>query len=106
MTRLDPASVDLINYVDPDPTGTRMVFMPDMLSAGGISTERLTQALANLTQVLDEDVLSGSEMKGALNRASNRTWGMEYERRFTPRAFLEELKSAIEICLRSQGGVR
>ena len=50
--------------------------------------------------------ISNAELKGLLNRATDKTWGWEYARIFTPREFLEELKLAIENYLRRHGDVR
>ena len=98
MTRLQPWATDLINYVDPDEARTGMVMAEDLM-AHVVSREHLRAALANLREVLADRTVTTADLKGHLNRASGRTWGMEYDRRFTPREFLEALAGAIETYL-------
>jgi hypothetical protein len=92
---LDPRVADLINYADPDDARTGMVLAPD-LTTGRVDPAFLAFALRSLGEVLADETVSTADLKGALNRASAGTWGMDYDRAFTPREFLEALRTAIE----------
>ncbi len=98
----------LLVCADPDESGQHIVLADDLMSnsaefSGG---QALPLALEALTAVLGDTSITNTELKGLLNRATSKSWGLEYARVFTPREFLEELKLAIENYLRRHGGLR
>ncbi len=100
-------AVQLLTCADPDETGEHIVLADDLMSNSSyIFGAALPLALEALTAVLADESISNAELKGLLNRATDKTWGWEYARIFTPREFLEELKLAIENYLRRHGDVR
>ncbi len=102
-------AVDLINYADPDSSGQHIVLADDLLAGAfgpSPNLSRFRQSAEALAEILADESISNADLKGLLNRASAKMWGAEYERRFTPREFLEELKAAIEKYVRRKGGVR
>ncbi|NBB51586.1 hypothetical protein GVN24_25195 [Rhizobium sp. CRIBSB] len=99
-------AIDLINYADPDPTGLHMVMAEDLLEHWRPDKAHLQRALHVLTEVLEGEAFSGSELKGLLNRASGKCWGTEYSRSFTPVEFVAELKRALENYLRHSESAR
>ena len=96
---LDPRVVDLINYAEPDHERTGMILAPDLVP-GAVDRAFLEFAASHLERVLADEAVSAGDLKGALNRASCKTWGIEYDRRFTPREFLQALRMAIQNHLR------
>jgi len=93
MARLLPETAELLNYAEPDAAQTGMVMASDLM-AGFVSRDWLEAGLENLHAVLADGSLTTADLKGPLNRASAKMWGFEYNRRFTPREFLEELRDA------------
>lgn len=98
-------ALDLLNYADPDPSGQRIVLADDLIEhhADRASLEQAANQLAALR--LNETV-SNADIKGLLNRVSAKTWGMEYDRRFEPREFVEELERAVRDYLRRRRHLR
>ena len=98
-------AVDLLNYAGPDETGVRMVMLDDLMEDVGdrFSLERATEAIAALNA---DEAISNGEIKGLLNRASGKTWGIEYHRTYRPREFLAELKGALKDYLRRHPELR
>lgn len=98
-------AVDLLNYADPDDTRQRIVLADDLMAhhADRASLERAADRLAAL--VADAQV-SDAEIKGLLNWASGRTWGIEYDRVFKPREFLSGLEHAVREYLRRRPDLR
>ena len=97
--RRDPKVASLIDFAEPDEDHTRMVLAPDLM-LGFVNRPFLELAARHLDEVLADETVSTADLKGALNRASGGTWGVEYHCAFTPREFLEALKTAIETHLR------
>jgi hypothetical protein len=108
MTRLsDPhllLAVSLVNMADPDkaPNGMRIA---DNLMKSSFPSDHteLPMCLERLNGLLADPNISSGELKGLLNRASGKTWGIQYDRTFTPREFLEALRTALEEYLRRRG---
>jgi phage gp37-like protein len=109
MSRLDDPlllwAIELLNYADPDETSQHMVLADDLILDRGDrpSLERAADRLATLHA---DQTVANAEIKGLLNRASGRSWGVEYERAFGPRAFLAELERAIREYLRRHAELR
>lgn len=109
MSRLDDPllkwAIDLINHADPDETGQRMVLADDLMErrADRAGLERAVGALAALGR---DETVTDAEIKGLLNRASGKSWGIEYDRVFEPRAFLAELEQAVREYLRRRPELR
>jgi hypothetical protein len=94
-------AVDLINVADPDEAGTGMRIADDLMKAGFFADDSaLPICLQRLDDLLSDTNVSSAELKGLLNRASNKTWGIQYDRAFTPRQFLEALRTALEEYIR------
>jgi phage gp37-like protein len=109
MGRLDDPllkwSVDLLNYADPDETRHRVVLADDLM-AHRANRASLEQAADRLAALSADEQVSNAEIKGLLNRASGRTWGIEYDRVFKPREFLSELEYAVRDYLRRRPDLR
>jgi hypothetical protein len=101
---LDPRVAALIHYADPDESRTGMVLATDLME-GRVEPAFLELALRKLEGALADSAVTTADLKGALNRASDGTWGMEYDRIFTPREFLEALRGAVEAYLLRRPGV-
>ncbi len=93
-------AVDLINVADPDEAGTGMRIADDLMKARYGDDSALPICLQRLDGLLADTNVSSAELKGLLNRASNKTWGIQYDRAFTPRQFLEALRTALEEYIR------
>ena len=92
---LDPRIADLINHAEPDGPRTGMVLAPD-LTPDWVDQAFLAFALRELDAVLADETVTNADLKGLLNRASAGTWGMEYDRVFTAREFLQALRAAVK----------
>jgi hypothetical protein len=94
-------AVDLINMADPDEAGTGMRIADDLMKARFFADDSaLPICLQRLNGLLADSNVSSAELKGLLNRASAKTWGIQYDRAFTPRQFLEALRTALEEYIR------
>ena len=93
-------AVDLINAADPDEAGTGMRIADDLMKARDGDDSALPICLQRLDGLLADTNVSTAELKGLLNRASNKTWGIQYDRAFSPRQFLEALRAALEEYIR------
>jgi len=98
-------AVDLLNYGDPDQTGRRMVLADDLM-AGRADRAGLQKAADRLAALRADPAITDAEIKGLLNRASNKTWGGEYDRVFEPREFVAELERAMRDYLRRRPDLR
>ena len=96
-------AVDLINAADPDKAGAGMSLADDLMKSLGMDDDALPICLQRLEGLLADTSVSSAELKGLLNRASNKTWGIQYDRTFTPREFLEALRNALEDYIRRHG---
>lgn len=100
-------AVRLIAFADPDPTGRRMVLADDLLSGRAEGTRaNLEAADRRLAEALADESVSNADLKGVLNRASGKTWGVDYDRRFTAREFVEEMRRAVQDYLQRHPGLR
>jgi len=100
-------AVDLLNNAEPDETRVAVRLADDLMRANVFADRRqLAGCLAKLHEVLADETLSSAELKGVLNRASGSAWGFEYDRKFTPRQFLEALGGALEDYLRRNRDLR
>ena len=88
-------AVDLINVVDPDEAGMGMRIADDLMKARYGDDSALPICLERLESLLADTNVSSAELKGLLNRASNKTWSIQYDRAFSPRQFLEALRTAL-----------
>ena len=89
-------AVSLINVADPDKATNGMRFADDLMDATELSDHpELPICLQKLEVLLADPAISSAELKGLLNRASAKTWGIEYDRAFTPKEFLEALTAAL-----------
>jgi hypothetical protein len=95
-------AASLLNSVQPDETRKRMVMTSD-ISGGLGDRRRLAEASTLLAAIIADERITTAELKGLLNRASSRTWGVEYDRAFKPREFLAELVDAIDALVRGLG---
>lgn len=94
-------AVDLINMADPDEAGTGMRIADDLMKARFSADESsLPICHQRLNGLLADPDVSSAELKGLLNRASAKTWRMQYDRPFTPRQFLEALRTALQEYIR------
>jgi hypothetical protein len=93
-------AVDLINVADPDEAGTGMRIADDLMKARYGDHSALPTCLQRLDGLLSDTNVSSAELRGLLNRASNKTWGIQYDRAFSPRQFLEALRTALEEYIR------
>jgi hypothetical protein len=75
-------AVDLINVADPDEAGTGMRIADDLMKARYGDDSALPICLQRLDGLLADTNVSSAELKGLLNRASNKTWGIQYDRAF------------------------
>ncbi|HYD13763.1 MAG TPA: hypothetical protein VEC11_13020 [Allosphingosinicella sp.] len=92
-------AVDLINLADPDEAGTGMRIADDLMKAGFFADDSaLPICLQRLNGLLADPSVCSAELKGLLNRASNKTWSIQYD--LGPRQFLEALKTALEAYIR------
>lgn len=98
-------AVSLINMADPDNSANGMRIADDLMEASVLTDHsEIPVGIQKLTELLADPNVSSGDMKGLLNRASAKTWGIEYDRAFTPRDFLEALKSALEDYVRRRAG--
>lgn len=109
MGRLDDpdlrSAIDLINYVDPDETRLQMVVADDLMSEFA-DRAALLFAADKLATLCADETISSADIKGLLNRASGKTWGVWYNRKFEPRAFVAELERAVRDYLRRRPDLR
>ena len=109
VSRLDDpllkSAIDLLNYADPDGTGKHMVLADDLM-AHRADRASLEAAADKLAALRNDETISNAEIKGQLNRASGKTWGIEYGRVFEPRAFVAELERAVRDYLRRRPDLR
>ena len=98
-------AVFLLNYADPDETRQHVVLADDLMAQLG-DRASLGRAADRLAALRDDQTISNAEIKGLLNRASGKTWGIEYDRVLEPREFVAELERAVRDYLRRRPDLR
>ena len=68
--------------------------------------QALERAGSTLTQFVDDESLTNAEVKGILNRACGRCWGMGYEPVLKPKEFVIALRDAVNDYLRRHPELR
>lgn len=68
---------------------------------GPLSPELVATAVTEIRNALADQSVATSDLKGALNRASSGTWGMEYPDVVDARAYLTTLLETAEDFLRT-----
>ena len=94
------AVATLVDRVVPRADGLGMTFTTGPL-IGSLPPELVATAVAEIRNVLSDESVTTSDLKGALNRASSRTWGMEYPDAVDARAYLTTLLETAEAFLRT-----
>lgn len=97
---LHDAVATLVDRVAPRADGQGMTFTTGPL-IGPLSPELVATAVCEIRKVLSDETVTTSDLKGALNRASSRTWGMEYPDVADARAYLTTLLEIAEAFLRT-----
>jgi len=90
----------LVDRVVPRADGLGMTFSTGPL-IGPLPPELVATAVGEIRKVLSDENVTTSDLKGALNRASSRTWGMEYPDADDAREYLKTLLETAEAFLRT-----
>ena len=90
----------LVDRVVPRADGQGMTFSTGPL-IGPLSPELVATAVGEIRKVLSDETVTTGDLKGALNRGSSRTWGMEYPNAVDARAYLTTLLETAEAFLRT-----
>ena len=97
---LHEAVATLVDRVASRADGQGMTFTSGP-SIGPLSPELVAVAVAEIRNALSDGRVTTSDLKGALNRASSRTWSMEYPDAVDARAYLTTLLETAEAFLRT-----